>query len=92
MTSSSTSATIAVKLLFFAKARELCGLRTETLHLPIGTTAEQVVLHTLPSRYPSLVPLLPHVALALNQTYLSDRKRELNAGDELALIPPISGG
>jgi len=41
---------------------------------------------------PKLVPYLSGVAIAVNEEYILEPDSELNDGDEVALIPPISGG
>jgi molybdopterin converting factor small subunit len=42
-------------------------------------------------QYPRLAPWLPHVRVAVNCEY-SDVQQPLEAGDEIAFLPPVSGG
>lgn len=80
---------ISVKL--FAILRERAG-GTSELHLelhPGARVADAAVV--LGGRFPELAPFLPRVAYAVNQTYTKADAR-LHEGDELALIPPVSGG
>jgi molybdopterin converting factor subunit 1 len=82
-----------VKILFFAKSRELVGKIQDYLTLPIhvdGTLLKETILST----YPSLSAIADNIVLAVNQDYIEDEEAELNLveGDEVAVIPPISGG
>ena len=79
---------INVKL--FAVLREQAGLEQIDLDLDdratVRTAADQ-----LGQRLPSLRALLPRVAFAVNRVYVKP-DAPLADGDELALIPPVSGG
>lgn len=79
---------VHVKL--FAILRERAGESELTLHLrPRATIADATA--ALSEKFPDLQPLLPRVAFALNETYAKP-DAALSEGDELALIPPVSGG
>ena len=80
--------TITVKL--FAILRDRAGTSELTLDLPRGSAAS-VALESIASRYPALRDHLPRAALAINREYVP-RDTALSDGDELALIPPVSGG
>lgn len=82
---------IVVRVLFFAHARELAGTSATTLTLTSPTTPHQA-LALLVASYPSLSPLAAHCALAVNLDYCSADAAPLAHDDELAVIPPISGG
>ena len=60
------------------------------LDVPKGATVREV-LQRLAAEYPSLERYGPHLMLAVNAAYV-DRDYSLHDGDELALIPPVSGG
>lgn len=77
-----------VRVLCFASAREALGSDQLELELPDGATVGDA-LEALSGRAPSLLEL--PLAFAVNQDY-GDRATVLGDGDELALIPPISGG
>jgi molybdopterin converting factor subunit 1 len=80
--------TIAVKL--FAAARELAGAGEIELALgPAPTVAD--ARRALVEQCPKLGPLAERSLLAVNADYADD-DRTLAAGDEVALIPPVSGG
>src|SRR4051812_7020631 len=74
----------------FAILRERAGTAELVIHLrPPATVADAV--DTLADKFPDLAALLPRVAYAVNQNYVK-REATLSEGDELALIPPVSGG
>jgi molybdopterin synthase catalytic subunit len=80
--------TIAVKL--FAAARELACASEVALTLgPAATVAD--ARRALVEQCPTLGPLADRSLLAVNAEYADD-DRALTAGDEVALIPPVSGG
>ena len=79
---------INVKL--FAILRERAGTSEIALELSQGATISDATT-MLAEKFPMLRPLLERAAFAVNQSYTkSDTK--LSDGDELALIPPVSGG
>ncbi len=49
------------------------------------------VLQQLQIEHPDIGPLVEHTLVAVNQEY-AESDRILAEGDELALIPPVSGG
>jgi molybdopterin converting factor subunit 1 len=81
-----------VNCFFFAKAKEITKLSQTSIHLPPGSTTK-TLLNKLLSEFPGLLEVLNNCLLALNQEYVSlDEEISLTQGDEVALIPPISGG
>jgi molybdopterin converting factor subunit 1 len=78
--------TVTVK--FFSAVREIVGLKGDTLELPAGATLGSV-WQRYKSQYPRLEKL--NLAYAVNHQY-SQLDRVLQDGDEVALIPPVSGG
>ena len=68
--------------------RELLGAETLEVDVPEGTTVD--ALRTLLSEDAPTLLRLP-VAFAVNQEYV-EKGRALSPGDEVAFIPPISGG
>jgi molybdopterin synthase catalytic subunit len=87
-----TAATsIAVTVRLFAMLRERAGTGTLELRLASGATVEDA-LARLAEEHPlgELLARLP-IRTAVNRDY-ADAATVLSAGDELALIPPVSGG
>ena len=83
-----------MRVLLFATAREAVGGQA-SLEVPggAGTTVAEI-LENLRQAHPSLDRVLRHSRLALNGEYLSrDLTRiRLRPTDELAILPPYSGG
>jgi molybdopterin converting factor subunit 1 len=82
--------TMTIHVRLFAILRERAGISETSLNLPDGATVEQASI-VLREKFPAIAGYLSRVAFAVNQNY-ADRKAGLNDGDELALIPPVSGG
>lgn len=80
--------TIHVKL--YAIVRDRAGRSLIELELPEGSTVEQAAAE-LGRQFPQIEPFLKRAAFAVNQDYVA-RVRTLNDGDEVAVIPPVSGG
>jgi molybdopterin synthase catalytic subunit len=81
---------ITVRVRLFAIQRELVGAREVTLELRDGADVEAAWLG-LVARYPLLAPGRPSMRFARNGEY-ADPATDLADGDEVAMIPPVSGG
>jgi molybdopterin synthase sulfur carrier subunit len=79
---------ITVKL--FALMREKAGTDTIPLEVPVGAAVTQA-LATLVCQYPMLEPYTANTRFALHMDFV-DPETTLSEGDELVLIPPVSGG
>lgn len=79
---------IRVKL--FAILRDRAGSGDVDLPLDDGATCADA-LRALGERFPALAPHLDRAACAVDQEYVP-RDTILQTGQELALIPPVSGG
>mmetsp|Transcript_2011 Transcript_2011/g.3071 ORF Transcript_2011/g.3071 Transcript_2011/m.3071 type:complete len:84 (-) Transcript_2011:512-763(-) len=79
-----------VRVLFFARSRELTGVREANVDLQPGSDSS-ALLEEIKRRYPQLSDLLQFAAFAVNLDYIS-KPTVLKHGDEFAVIPPISGG
>jgi len=76
---------VVVRVRLFAQLRERAGARELELELPEGACVADAL-----ARLDHLAHGLPLV-LAVNRSYAAE-DQPLAAGDELALIPPVSGG
>lgn len=83
---------VRVKLLFFAKSRELAGISECEVDLPTEIHYSKLIEH-LSTTY-NLQSLKNTFLVALNSDYCDESNTllSLREGDELAVIPPISGG
>ncbi len=79
-----------ITLLAFGMLRELLGNGAAPLELPAGATVEDV-LERCRGLAPEKDGLWSSVAVAVNQEYVRAGHR-LAEGDEVALLPPVSGG
>ncbi len=81
---------IRVRILFFGAARDAVG--NESLELQINSDATVASVFTqLLVNYPALARFGKSLLLAVNQEYALPN-REISDGDELAILPPVSGG
>lgn len=82
--------TIRVHVRLFAMQRELAGTRALDLDLPPGATIEDAWAEVV-RQYPGLAPGRPALRFARNGAYAS-AETVLDEADEVAMIPPVSGG
>ncbi|HXM37328.1 MAG TPA: MoaD/ThiS family protein [Gemmatimonadales bacterium] len=79
-----------VTVRFFARYAELAGCESAAVAVPASATVEDVlrrVREAVPGA--QALPARPLTALNLRQVKLDARVQD---GDELALLPPLSGG
>ena len=84
------SHTITITIQAFGAARDALHERSFELSVPAPTDIEAVWQH-LCQTSPDLMVLEGSMAFARNQDIV-DRSTPLQAGDQLALLPPVSGG
>jgi molybdopterin synthase catalytic subunit/molybdopterin converting factor small subunit len=79
-----------IRVLLFGVLKDLLGRAVETIDLPEGAGVREVILYyaRVSPRFEAMVPSL---AIAVNQEY-SRTDRALCEGDEVGLLPPVSGG
>jgi molybdopterin converting factor subunit 1 len=79
-----------VRVLFFGVLKDVLGRSHDTLTLEEGATAGEVLSH-YEQNLKQLNGRLSSIAISVNQEYARvDAK--LKSGDEVALLPPVSGG
>jgi molybdopterin converting factor subunit 1 len=79
-----------MKVLFFARSRQLAGRDSYILKADQTLTAPEFWAR-LGEDFPALLQLQKTARLARNESYLQEGER-LQPGDEIAVIPPVSGG
>jgi molybdopterin converting factor small subunit len=77
-----------VRVKFFAMCRELSGCDEAVLE--VSGSSEDAFWASLLAAYPPLEKLKAYSRLAVNQEYAVHP--ELREGDEVCIIPPVSGG
>ena len=78
-----------ITVLGFGIAKEIFG--SSEIHLEVNDVLDVRRLRVLlEEKYPPLAKLRSYM-LAINEEYAEDRQI-INSGDEIALIPPVSGG
>ena len=81
---------MTVRILLFAGLRERLRSDWVELELPEGATVAEL-LAALGEQHPALRELLPPCRVAVEQEFVAAGHR-VRAGDEIAVIPPVSGG
>ena len=81
---------MVVKVLFFASCRDLVGTPEASVSLPDCARVTDL-LARLAEEHPRLQEMEASLMVSVNRAYV-DRTRRLSDGDEVAFIPPVSGG
>ena len=80
-----------IKITTFALVKDYSDnflLEIENYHnVTLGMVIEKII-----TEKPVLKKIINDVAFAVNQEYCNDEKQQINDQDEIALIPPVSGG
>jgi|SRR5580658_3788867 molybdopterin synthase catalytic subunit/molybdopterin converting factor small subunit len=79
-----------IGVLFFGVLKDLRGRSAETIDLPEGARVREILFHYA-REVPRLEAMLPSLAISVNREY-AEVDRALCDGDEVALLPPVSGG
>lgn len=79
-----------VRVLFFGMLKDLAGRASDRITVREGASVGDVLAH-YQERIPQFRQLLPSIAMSVNQEY-AGREAALHADDEIALLPPVSGG
>lgn len=79
-----------VRILFFGVLKEFAGRESDSLSLPDESTLADVLSH-YKKNMPQLRSFAASIAMSINQEYARPEAK-LKSGDEIALLPPVSGG
>ena len=81
---------IAITVLFLGPAKDLTKAESASLEIGVGMTVGEA-RRAIAERFPRLGRGLDRMRLAVNEEFVAET-RVLRAGDELAVVPPVSGG
>jgi len=79
-----------IGVLFFGVLKDVIGRSGETVDLPEGARVREVLFYYARAA-PRFEAMVPSLAISVNQEY-SGADRALCDGDEVGLLPPVSGG
>lgn len=79
-----------VRVLFFGILKEVVGSASEEVELSDHASIRDLLVH-YEEKVPTLKVAFAAAAVALNQQYVTVES-QLKPGDEVALLPPVSGG
>jgi len=79
-----------IGVLFFGVLKDLVGRSGETVDLPEGSRVREVLFYYA-REAPRFEAMVPSLAISVNREY-SGVDRALREGDEVGLLPPVSGG
>jgi len=81
---------VRVRVLFFGMLKDMAGKPVDVIDVPDGASVSDI-LRQYELQIPRLKESLPSLAIAVNQQYAGPDMK-LKADDEVALLPPVSGG
>ena len=84
------SQTVRVKVLFFGRLKDVVAQSEESLDLNDVSTIEQLFAF-YSERIPELAKYRSSVVASRNQEFVA-WDTQLHSGDEVAFLPPVSGG
>jgi len=81
---------VRVRVLFFGQLKDIVGLSQDDAELSDGARVEDL-FERYGRQFPKLAKFRPSIAASVNQEYAGWRA-PLTSGDEVAFLPPVSGG
>jgi molybdopterin synthase catalytic subunit len=81
---------VRVKVLFFGMLKDIVGRAEDHIELADGSRLDAVFTRYA-SQFPRLTDMQGSIVLACNQQFC-DRSATVREGDEIAFLPPVSGG
>jgi MoaE-MoaD fusion protein len=81
---------VRVKVLFFGMLKDIVGRSEDTIEVAEGSHLESVFARYA-RQFPRLTDLESSILLACNHEFC-DRSAAVREGDEIAFLPPVSGG
>ena len=84
------SPNIRVNVLFFGRVRELIGITQESAEIPAGATMADL-FERYAQRFPPLADFRSSLVASQNQEFVPWNS-PLSSEDDIAFLPPVSGG
>jgi molybdopterin converting factor subunit 1 len=81
---------IRITILYFASVKDITGVKKETMNLTPDTSIKKL-LEKISLNYPAIKSISNVVKISINYKMM-DMNTILKDGDEVALLPPVSGG
>jgi sulfur-carrier protein len=81
---------ISINLLYFAFVKDKTGVEFDLLDLPSDTSVKSLI-HLILEKHPALSNIIDMIQISVNYKIV-DVDTILKDGDEIAFLPPISGG
>lgn len=82
--------TARIKVLFFGRLKEIVGHAEDSVELPDGASIEALFSH-YGANHPELTRFRASLVASRNQEFAA-WSTPLHSGDEVAFLPPVSGG
>jgi molybdopterin synthase sulfur carrier subunit len=82
--------TIRLNVLFFGRLKDAIGHAQESIEIPSDSRIEDLFAHCA-ARYPALAEHRTAIAVSRNREFAA-WTTPLQPGDEIAFLPPVSGG
>ena len=79
-----------LNVLFFGRIKDAIGHAQESIEIASGSRIEDLFAHFV-SRHPGLAAHRPSMAVSRNREFAA-WTTPLQPGDEIAFLPPVSGG
>ncbi len=84
---------MAIRVRYFARIRDMMGASEETIEAASGLADAAALLATLAARKPEVADALAHPSIRVEVNgVIGARTAPLKDGDEVAILPPFSGG
>ena len=81
---------MTIRLLYFGVLKDFFEAERDVVELPAGSSVEDLLIQ-LKAQAASDLPIWKAMAVAVNRDY-AELATPLHDGDEVALLPPVSGG
>ena len=83
-----------MKILYFAKIKEIIGKNEDSIKIDEQTTVEDIVekLKLIDESYKLAFKDLKNIKCSVNCNYINSFQTKVSNNDELAFFPPVTGG